>query len=180
MWTGTFSISFFTQRKTNFSNFLRGIEIKSVVSTESLFQLEKSVCMWWSFPVTHPLQSGCPRCLPAARQTSLNHAAKWKSIYSWTDLSEMPKAYKNNGVCNIIPGTPNGNSLKGEISSIRQLHSSMHSRECGGKRVRCAHLPASGDPQPNLEYYKALPHYYSPLHYKPPSCGADGSAFLCM
>lgn len=45
----------------------------------------------------------------------------------------MPKAYKNNGVCNIIPGTKDGNSLKGEISSIRQHHSSMHSREGKGK-----------------------------------------------
>lgn len=92
----------------------------------------------------------------------------------------MPKAYKNNGVCNIIPGIPNGSSLKGEISSIRQLHSSMHSRERRGKRVRCEHLPASGDPQPSLEYYKALPHYYSPLHYKPPSCCMDVSVFLCI
>lgn len=94
------------------------------------------------------------------------------------DLSEMPKAYKNNGVCNIIPGTPNGSSLKGEISSIRQLHSSMHSRERRGKRVRCEHLPTSGDLQPSLEYYKALPHYYSPLHYKPPLCCMEMDAFL--
>lgn len=96
------------------------------------------------------------------------------------DLSEMPKAYKNNGVCNIIPHTPNGSSLKGGISSIRQLHSSVHSREHRGKRVRCEHLPASGDLQPSLEYYKALPHYYSPLHYKFPLCCMDVSAFLCM
>lgn len=39
---------------------------------------------------------------------------------------------------------------------------------------------ALGDPQPNLEYYKALPHYYSPLHYKPLSCYVDVSAFLCI
>lgn len=97
------------------------------------------------------------------------------------NLSEMPKACKNNGVCNIIPGTPNGNSLKGEISSIRQLYSSMRSREHRGKRVQRGPLPASGDPQPNLENFKALPHYYySPLHYKPFLCCVDLSVFLCM
>lgn len=115
-----------------------------------------------------------------AGQTSLNHAAKWKSIYSWMDLSEMPKACKNNGVCNIIPGTPNGNCLEGEISRIRQLCSSTHSRECREKRVRCACLPASGDPQPNLEYYKALPHYYSPLRDELLSCSVDVSVFVYM
>lgn len=49
------------------------------------------------------------------------------------DLNEMPKACKNNGVCNIIPSIQNGNSLKGKISSIRQLHSSVHSREMGAE-----------------------------------------------
>ena len=83
------------------------------------------------FPWTHPLQSACPSHLQAERPTRLNHAAKWKSIYSWMDLSEMPKAYKNNGVCNIISSTPNGYSPKEKISSIRQLSSSMHNREEG-------------------------------------------------
>lgn len=111
----------------------------------------------------------CLNRWPTARQTSLNHAAKWKPIYSWMDLSEMPKVYKNNGVCNIIPGDPNGSSLKGGKSSIRRLHSSVRSRECRGKRVRCERLPASRDLQPSLEHYKALPHYYSPLHISLPS-----------
>ena len=107
--------------------------------------LGKCVYMWWSFSWTHPLQSGCPRCLPAARQTSLNHAAKWKSIYSWTDLSELPKAYKNNGVCNIIPGTPNRNSLKGEIPSITLVYAQQGMLEKQGaiRTLTCAGRPAA-------------------------------------
>lgn len=55
----------------------------------------------------------------------------------------------------------------------------MRSRECRGKRVRCERLPASGDLKPSLEYYKALPHYYSPLHDKPPLCCMDvGDSFV--
>lgn len=53
------------------------------------------------------------------------------------DLSEVPKVYKNNGACNIIPSTLNGSTLKEEISSIRQLRSSVHSRECERKGGGC-------------------------------------------
>lgn len=114
-------------------NILQGIEIITAVSTASRLQLHRLESVYGgAFPLLILYRLVCPCHLQAARQTSLNHAAKWKSIYSWMDLSEMPKAYKNNGVCNISPGTPNGSSLEEEISSIRQLHSSMHSRERRG------------------------------------------------
>lgn len=96
------------------------------------------------------------------------------------NLKEMPKAYKNNGVCNIILSTPNRNSLKGKVSSIRQLHSSMHSREHRRNRGQCGLLPFWGDAQPNIGYYKALPNCNSHLKYKPPTCSVNLSAFLCM
>lgn len=91
------------------------------------------------------------------KRASIMQQNESQYIHEWIWVRCL-KVYKNNGVCNIIPGTPNGSSLKGGMYR----------------------LPASRDLQPSLEYYKALSHYYSPLHTSLPSYCMDVSGFLCL
>lgn len=67
------------------------------------------------------------------------------------DLNEMPKACKNNGVCNIIPSIPNGNILKGKYPALDSSTHLCTAGKCGWKWVQCEHLNVSRKLLPNLE-----------------------------
>lgn len=132
MWS--ISLHFFTQRG-QWLKFSAGDwdNLNSFSITTAIELPRKYVWMCWRFFFLYSSFTGWfvqSLDRQQGKRASIMQQNESQYIHEWIWVRCL-KVYKNNGVCNIIPGTPNGSSLKGGISNIRRLHSSVHSRGRG-------------------------------------------------